>query len=82
MKLGVVWLLKRQQQELEDLRKENEELRQVSEYETELERQLQERDTHATQLKGELERLRRLSQVGNHQSDLQCIQALHFYHTE
>lgn len=61
--------MKRQQQELEDLRKENEELRQVqgqvSEYETELERQLQERDAEAKQLKEELDRLRRLSQVGN-----------------
>ncbi|KAG1957201.1 centriolin [Pimephales promelas] len=55
------------QQELEDLRKENEELKQaqgqVSEYETELETQLQERDTEATQLKEELGRLRRLSQM-------------------
>ncbi|XP_057176790.1 centriolin isoform X1 [Triplophysa rosa] len=59
--------LMRQQQELEDLRKENEELRQVqgqvSEYETELETQLQERDAQATQLKEELDRLRRLSQM-------------------
>lgn len=37
---------------------------QVSEYEAELETQLQERDTEATQLKEELGRLRRLSQVG------------------
>uniref|UniRef100_A0A671KF59 Centriolin n=1 Tax=Sinocyclocheilus anshuiensis TaxID=1608454 RepID=A0A671KF59_9TELE len=54
-------------QELEDLRKENEELKQaqgqVSEYEAELETQLQERDTEATQLKEELNRLRRLSQM-------------------
>lgn len=54
---------------LEDLRKENEELKQaqgqVSEYEAELERQLQERDSEATQLKEELGRLRRLSQVRN-----------------
>nr|XP_055056552.1 centriolin isoform X4 [Misgurnus anguillicaudatus] len=59
--------LKRQQQELEGLRKENEELRraqgQVSEYETELERQWQERDSQATQLQEELDRLRRLSQM-------------------
>uniref|UniRef100_A0A673ILC1 Centriolin n=1 Tax=Sinocyclocheilus rhinocerous TaxID=307959 RepID=A0A673ILC1_9TELE len=54
-------------QELEDLRKENEELKQaqgqVSEYEAELETQLQERDTEATQLKEELNRLRRLSKM-------------------
>uniref|UniRef100_A0A8C2F291 Centriolin n=1 Tax=Cyprinus carpio TaxID=7962 RepID=A0A8C2F291_CYPCA len=54
-------------QELEDLRKENEELKQaqgqVSEYEAELEAQLQERDTEATQLKEELGRLRRLNQM-------------------
>ncbi|XP_058630694.1 centriolin isoform X2 [Onychostoma macrolepis] len=60
-------LLQHQQQELEDLRKENEELKQaqgqVSEYEAELETQLQERDTEATQLKEELGRLRRLSQM-------------------
>uniref|UniRef100_A0A8C1GB36 Centriolin n=1 Tax=Cyprinus carpio TaxID=7962 RepID=A0A8C1GB36_CYPCA len=53
--------------ELEDLRKENEELKQaqgqVSEYEAELEAQLQERDTEATQLKEELGRLRRLNQM-------------------
>uniref|UniRef100_A0A671KCE9 Centriolin n=1 Tax=Sinocyclocheilus anshuiensis TaxID=1608454 RepID=A0A671KCE9_9TELE len=59
--------LQHQQQELEDLRKENEELKQaqgqVSEYEAELETQLQERDTEATQLKEELNRLRRLSQM-------------------
>ncbi|KAA0716324.1 Centriolin Centrosomal protein 1 [Triplophysa tibetana] len=59
--------LLRQQQELEDLRKENEELRQVqgqvSEYETELEKELQERDAQATQLKEELDRLSRLSQM-------------------
>lgn len=59
--------LQHQQQELEDLRKENEELKraqgQVSEYEAELETQLQERDTEATQLKEELGRLRRLSQM-------------------
>ncbi|XP_073670868.1 centriolin [Paramisgurnus dabryanus] len=59
--------LKRQQQELEALRKENEEFRraqgQVSEYETELERQWQERDSQATQLQEELDRLRRLSQM-------------------
>ncbi|XP_077087989.1 centriolin isoform X2 [Siphateles boraxobius] len=58
--------LQHQQQELEDLRKENEELkqaqRQVSEFEAELETQLQERDAEATQLKEELGRLRRLSQ--------------------
>ncbi|XP_052447896.1 centriolin isoform X2 [Carassius gibelio] len=56
-----------QQQVLEDLRKENEELKQaqgqVSEYEAELETQLQERDSEATQLKEELGRLRRLSQM-------------------
>ncbi|XP_016341825.1 centriolin-like [Sinocyclocheilus anshuiensis] len=56
-----------QQQVLEDLRKENEELKQaqgqVSEYEAELETQLQERDTEATQLKEELGRLRQLSQM-------------------
>ncbi|XP_026051073.1 centriolin-like [Carassius auratus] len=56
-----------QQQVLEDLRKENEELKQaqgqVSEYEAELESQLQERDSEATQLKEELGRLRRLSQM-------------------
>ncbi|XP_016408818.1 centriolin-like [Sinocyclocheilus rhinocerous] len=59
--------LQHQQQELEDLRKENEELKQaqgqVSEYEAELETQLQERDTEATQLKEELNRLRRLSKM-------------------
>ncbi|XP_042580752.1 centriolin-like isoform X3 [Cyprinus carpio] len=59
--------LQHQQQELEDLRKENEELKQaqgqVSEYEAELEAQLQERDTEATQLKEELGRLRRLNQM-------------------
>uniref|UniRef100_A0A672KSY6 Centriolin n=2 Tax=Sinocyclocheilus grahami TaxID=75366 RepID=A0A672KSY6_SINGR len=59
--------LQHQQQELEDLRTENEELKQaqgqVSEYEAELETQLQERDTEATQLKEELNRLRRLSQM-------------------
>ncbi|XP_056092231.1 centriolin isoform X2 [Rhinichthys klamathensis goyatoka] len=59
--------LQYQQQELEDLRKENEELKQaqgqVSKYEAELETQLQERDTEATQLKEELGRLRRLSQM-------------------
>ncbi|XP_043095142.1 centriolin isoform X3 [Puntigrus tetrazona] len=59
--------LQHQQQELEDLRKENEELKQtqgqVSEYEAELETQLQERVTEATQLKEELGRLRRLSQM-------------------
>uniref|UniRef100_A0A672NRV6 Centriolin n=1 Tax=Sinocyclocheilus grahami TaxID=75366 RepID=A0A672NRV6_SINGR len=46
---------------------ENEELKQaqgqVSEYEAELETQLQERDTEATQLKEELGRLRQLSQM-------------------
>uniref|UniRef100_A0A8C2CDW4 Centriolin n=1 Tax=Cyprinus carpio TaxID=7962 RepID=A0A8C2CDW4_CYPCA len=46
---------------------ENEELKQaqgqVSEYEAELETQLQERDSEATQLKEELGRLRRLSQM-------------------
>ncbi|XP_073696104.1 centriolin [Garra rufa] len=59
--------LQHQQQELEDLRKENEELKQaqgqVSEYEAELENQLKDRDTEATQLKEELGRLRRLSQM-------------------
>ncbi|XDV20098.1 hypothetical protein PO909_025480 [Leuciscus waleckii] len=59
--------LQHQQQELEDLRKENVELKQaqgqVSEYLAELETQLQERDTEATQLKEELGRLRRLSQM-------------------
>ncbi|XP_051962276.1 centriolin [Xyrauchen texanus] len=59
--------LHHQQRELEDLRRENEELRQargqVSEYEAELETQLQERDTEATQLKEELGRLHRLSQM-------------------
>ncbi|XP_016397491.1 centriolin-like [Sinocyclocheilus rhinocerous] len=56
-----------QQRVLEDLGKENEELKQaqgqVSEYEAELETQLQERDTEATQLKEELGRLRQLSQM-------------------
>ncbi|XP_051980347.1 centriolin-like [Xyrauchen texanus] len=56
-----------QQLELLDLRRENEELRQaqgqISEYEAELETQLQERDTEATQLKEELDRLRRLSHM-------------------
>lgn len=59
--------LQHQQQELEDLMKKNEELkqaqRQVREYEAELETQLQERDTEAAQLKEELGRLRRLSQM-------------------
>lgn len=70
--MWVVWFKKlmRQLEELEDLRKENEELRQVqgqvSEYEIELERELQERDAQATQLKEELDRLSRLSQVRNH----------------
>ncbi|XP_051516853.1 centriolin isoform X2 [Myxocyprinus asiaticus] len=59
--------LQHQQRELEDLRRENEELRQAhgqaSEYEAELETQLQERDTEATQLKEELGRLHQLSQM-------------------
>ncbi len=64
---------------MEDLRKENEELKQalgqVSEYEAELETQLQERNTEAIQLKEELGRLRRLSQVGNIFIDLFLIHA-------
>ncbi|XP_056313140.1 centriolin [Danio aesculapii] len=59
--------LERQQQEFENLMKENEDLKraqgQVSEYEAELESQLQQRDTEATQLKDELDRLRRLTQM-------------------
>ncbi|XP_026068094.1 centriolin-like isoform X2 [Carassius auratus] len=59
--------LQHQQQELEGLRKENEELKQaqgqVSEYEAELEAQLQERDTEAAQLKEELGRLHQLNQM-------------------
>ncbi len=68
---------------MEDLRKENEELKQalgqVSEYEAELETQLQERDTEAIQLKEELGRLRRLSQVGNIFIDFFPIHAQHYY---
>ncbi|KAK6313585.1 hypothetical protein J4Q44_G00169320 [Coregonus suidteri] len=56
-----------QQQELDALRRENAELRraqgQISAYEAELESQLQERHTEAGQLKEELGRLRRLSQL-------------------
>ncbi|XP_067294103.1 centriolin isoform X2 [Pseudorasbora parva] len=59
--------LQHQKKELEDLRKKNEELKQtqhqVREYEAELETQLQERETEAMQLKEELGRLRRLSQM-------------------
>ncbi|XP_073807662.1 centriolin isoform X4 [Danio rerio] len=59
--------LELQKQEFDNLMKENEELKrargQVSEYEAELESQLQQRDTEATQLKEELDRLRRLTQM-------------------
>ncbi|XP_064830104.1 centriolin isoform X2 [Oncorhynchus masou masou] len=56
-----------QQQELDELRRENAELRraqgQISAYEAELESQLQERHTEAGQLKEELGRMCRLSQL-------------------
>ncbi|XP_031663355.1 centriolin isoform X4 [Oncorhynchus kisutch] len=56
-----------QQQELDALRRENAELRlaqgQISAYEAELESQLQERQTEAGQLKEELGRMCRLSQL-------------------
>ncbi|XP_029494430.1 centriolin isoform X3 [Oncorhynchus nerka] len=56
-----------QQQELDALRRENAELRlaqgQISAYEVELESQLQERQTEAGQLKEELGRMYRLSQL-------------------
>lgn len=55
------------QEELQALRRENVELReaqgQVSDYEAELEAQLQERDSEASHLKEELNRMHRLSQV-------------------
>ncbi|XP_053530297.1 centriolin isoform X2 [Ictalurus punctatus] len=62
------------QEELQALRRENVELReaqgQVSDYEAELEAQLQERDSEASHLKEELNRMHRLSQL--EQSALQA----------